>query len=139
MTDRDINIGGDAKNVVNVTGDKNVVTFTSYENVTLPPAESVDIGQTLEELAGALRKLTMGLDEHSQISEALEKASQEASADEPDRKTIGEHVEKALDVAKTAGNFIDICKTAGPHVASAASWLGENWYKLLPLVGLAIG
>ncbi len=135
MSDRDINIGGDSKGSVNVTGDNNVVTF---QKVTLPPPESVDIGQTLAELREALGTLALSGPEHVRISESLEQAAEAAKADVPDKASIGSHVEKALTVAKTANNFVDVCGKLGPYVASAASWLGENWHKLLSLANLTM-
>ncbi len=137
MSERDINIGGDSIGSVNVTGDGNVV-WNTYTKVTLPPPESVDIGQTLAELQKALGALALTGPEHVQIGKSLDAATEAAKADAPDKASIGSHVEKALTVAKTANNFVEICKQVGPHVASGVSWLGENWHKLLPLVGLAL-
>ncbi len=135
MSDREIKIGRDSIDSVNVTGDNNVVTF---QKVTLPPPESVDIGQTLAELREALGTLALSGPDHIQIGESLEKASEAAKVDVPDKASIGSHVEKALTVAKTANNFVDVCGKLGTHVASAASWLGENWHKLLPLANLTM-
>jgi hypothetical protein len=137
MSDRDINIGGNSIGSTNTTGDNNVV-FTSYQKVTLPAPETVDINATLAALREALGELTLKGSDFARISKSLDEAEQEAQSDEPDKQSIGSHVEKALDIAKTANGFVDTCKELGPHVASAASWLGENWYKLLPLVGYAL-
>ncbi len=136
MSDRDIHIGGNSSGV-NVTGDGNVVS-TSYQKVTLPSPESVDITKTLESLREVLAQLTLKRDDHAQITTAIDAAAQEAKTDNPDRQSIGSQVEKALGVAKTAGDFIDVCKQAGSHVVDATAWLGENWHKLLPLVSLTL-
>ena len=135
--DKSINIGRDATESIIITGDGNVV-FTTFEKVSLPPSESVDIGRALEGLLQELRELALKQEGHSEIAQAMEKATEEAEKNDPDRNTIGSHVEKALDVAKTANNFVEVCKLAGPHVTNVAAWLGQNWHTLLPLVGLSL-
>ncbi|MFH1686171.1 MAG: hypothetical protein ABIE70_01460 [bacterium] len=114
------------------------VVSNSYQKVTLPAPDSVDIGQTLSDLRLALDDLRLAGGERRQITKSMEAAEQEAKSDNPNKQSIGDHVEKALSIARLAGDFVDVCRQLGPHVAGAASWLGENWYKLLALVGLQV-
>jgi hypothetical protein len=50
---------------------------------------------------------------------------------------IGGALERALRHAGKAAGFAEVAGKIAPHVQNAVAWLGENWRKLLPLVGLA--
>lgn len=135
MGDRNVNVGGNVIGSSVVTGDGNVVT-TTYTKTTLPPPESVDIGAEI----GALRALLAGIasDDRLVIDNAMAEADHHLGKAEPDKDAIGGALERAIGYAGKATDFADKVEKLAPHVRNACSWLGENWYKLLGLVGLAI-
>ncbi len=133
--DRSVHVGGNASQNVIVTGDKNV-TNVQYQQITLPPPESVDIGAEL----AALRELIAKLDSPDQrkIDNALADAEDELGKETPDKDEIGKALDRALDYAKKAEGFVGTIEKLQPHVTKAAAWLGENWHKMLGAVGLAL-
>ena len=140
MGKKSIKIGGDAKNVVNVVGDSNVVRANqTLTQVTLPAPDTVNIAEVIAALKEELDKLLLNRKDSDELAQAIGRIEEEAKGDEPDKLTIGDGLEKALELAEKAGNFAERAGKIGSHVIKAASWLGENWYKLLPLVGLAAG
>ena len=118
-----------------VTGDYNV-TDVRYRKVTLPAAASVDIGAEL----AALRDLLGGLNsaDRQKIANALAEAAADAAKPQADKDEIGGALERALRYAGKAAGFAEAAGKIAPHVQNAVGWLGENWRKLLPLVGLAV-
>ncbi len=54
---------------MNLIGDRNQVIFTKYEKVSLPAPESVDMRQTLEQLAKELGELSLKQRSHARIAE----------------------------------------------------------------------
>ena len=135
VTDRSVSIGGNAEGNIIQTGDRNVASV-SYQRVTLPPPESVDIQSELK----VIRETLAALAEASsrKIDNAFSDAEEELSKAEPDRDEVGRALERALDYAQKTSEFAGIVETLAPHVVNAASWLGKNWYKLLGVVGLVI-
>jgi hypothetical protein len=135
MSGRNVNIGGNASGNIIQTGDQNVATIQG-QKIQLPPAESVVIQAELK----ALQQLLGGLatDDRQKITNALTEAAGDAAKPTPDRDEVGKGLERALDYAKKAADFSDRAATIGTHVKNAVGWLGSNWHKLLPLVGLAV-
>jgi hypothetical protein len=105
-----------------------------YKKVQLPAPESVNIQSELK----ALRQLLAGLstDHQQKIVSALAEAAEDAAKPNPDRDEIGKGLERALDYASKAADFSDKATTIATYVQNAVAWLGENWHKLLSLVGL---
>ncbi len=133
---RGISIGGNVSGATNiVAGDHNVATATNTQ-IQLPPPESVDMKSELAELRAALDALQS---EHAKkISNALEEAEEEMTKEEPDKEAVGEAVERAMKNAEKSEGFGGIVETLKPVVTKAASWLGNNWHKILRFVGVPV-
>ncbi|MDF1587183.1 hypothetical protein [Marinimicrococcus flavescens] len=133
--ERSVQIGGNVVGSSIVTGDGNRVA-TSYTKVTLPPASAVDIAGEV----AAIRAILGGLGgaDAGKIGRALADAEDEAARPEPDRDEIGGALERALKYAKDASGFAEHVEKLVPHVRNAVGWLGENWHRLLPVVGLMV-
>ncbi len=132
---RSVSIGGDAVANVIQTGDGNVATLT-YQKVVLPPPESVDIAAELQALEQILARLATP--DQRKIANAVADAKEEIAKPNPDKNEVGKALERALDYAKKGNEFSGIVEQLAPRIANAAAWLGQNWYKLLGLVGLVI-
>ena len=132
---RSVSVGGNAIGNVIVTGDQNVVT-ANIERVTLSPPETVNIAAEIQ----ALREVLAGLDapDAGKIRNAFSDVDDELAKDQPDRDEVGLALERALGYAKKAEGFADKVESLAPRVMKAVSWLGENWHKLLAVVGLTI-
>jgi hypothetical protein len=135
MSGRNVSIGGNAESNIIQTGDQNRAELR-YKKVQLSAPESVNIQKELR----ALQQLLGGLatDDNQKIVNALAEAAADAAKPTPNREEIGKGLERALDYANKAADFSDKATTIGTHVQNAVAWLGDNWHKLLPLVGLAI-
>ncbi|MEM9819041.1 MAG: pentapeptide repeat-containing protein [Cyanobacteria bacterium P01_D01_bin.6] len=129
--DRSISIGGDATGSVFQTGNENTASLT-FQPVTLPPPESVNIQAELL----ALRSLLASLNDPVTDGFA-QKLESEAQKPEPDRDVVGQTLETGLTYAKNLQGFAETMDKLRPHVQNAAGWLGQHWYKILSLVGLA--
>lgn len=130
---RSVSIGRDAVGNIIQIGDHNVA---SIRKVTLPPPDSVDIRSELEALQALLTRLET--EDHRKIENALADAGEELSKSEPDKDEVGKALERALDYAQKTNEFAGIVEELTPRIVKATAWLGENWHKLLGLVGLAV-
>jgi len=135
VSDRSVHIGGDAKGNVIQTGDHNVASV-NYQQVSLPPAESIDIRAEL----AALREILTQVESSDlrKIENALSDAEDELEKPEPEKDELGKVLDRALDYAKKAEGFAKFIETLKPTVTNIASWLGSNWYKILTAVGLTV-
>lgn len=133
--DRSVTIGGNAAGNVIQTGDHNTASL-SYERVTLPPPEQVDVRAEI----AALRDLLAGLvsPDRRKIDNAVDEAEEEAAKPEPDKDEVGKALERALGYAQKAEGFAKVIESLKPHIQNLGSWLGESWYRLLSMVGLSI-
>ena len=135
MTNRSVKVGRDAIGSSIVTGDKNVVT-TTYTKTTLPPADEVDLKSEIEALRDLFRELKS--EDKDLLENALAEAELHLDKPEPNKDRIGQALERALDYAEKAEGFAEKVEKLVPHLKNACAWLGENWYKLLGVVGLAV-
>ena len=87
------------------------------------------IRELLQELSGEHKVL---------VGTAMTEAEHFSSQEEPDKDQIGAALERALGYASKAEGYADKLEKLIPHIKSASAWLGENWYKLLGFVGLAV-
>ena len=135
LEDRSVHIGGNAAGNIIQTGDRNTATW-HVQQAYLPPPESVDIQAELS----ALRELLSRLEtpDGKKINNALEEAGDEAAKDKPDKDEIGKALDRALGYARKSNDFAQLMANLAPHVTKAAAWLGDNWHKLLAVVGLAV-
>ncbi len=132
---RSVSVGGNAVGSVIVTGDQNVVR-AKIEQVTLPPPETVNIAAEIQ----ALREVLAGLDapDARKIRNAFEDVDDELAKPKPNKDEVGQALERALGYAGKVEGFADKVESLAPRVVNAVSWLGENWHKLLAVVGLTI-
>jgi hypothetical protein len=127
-----IKVGGNATGTF-VAGDKNWVQ-SAVTQPSLPDPSKVRIA---EELAG-LRAIFGQLNsvEAAKLGRALDDAEEEARKPTPDKNEVGSAVERALRIAGKASDFAENTSKLLPYVKGAVAWLGSNWIRLLPLIGL---
>jgi hypothetical protein len=131
--DRSVSIGRDAVGNVITPGDARIEA--KLTKAMLPPAGSVDISRELAAIRAILELL--GSEQAGKVGRALDDAEEEACKPEPNKDEIGAALGRALDYAKKGSGFAEEVAKLRPHVKNAVGWLGANWHKLLPLVGLA--
>jgi hypothetical protein len=137
--DRSVRSGGDIVGGVIVTGDANQIRASATGSSTravLPPAESVKIQEQLAGIRAILER--MGGEHAAKVKRALDDIDEEAQKPQPNKDEIGSALERALGYAKKGGEFVEQVDKLAPYLSSAVAWLGSNWHKLLPLVGLAL-
>jgi hypothetical protein len=135
VSDRSVSFGGSVTGSAIVTGDNNT-TSLQFTQTTLPPAETIDIRAELAAVRDLLRQLRS--ETSKKIDRAMEDALDEIKKPEPDRDEVGDALHRALKYAKQAEGFADTTSNLKQHVTNAVSWLGDDWRKLLSLVGLTL-
>lgn len=134
-----VSIAGDAVGNVIASGDHNSISANinaKLNKIELPPPDSVNILTELNGIRSVLEQLSMN--QRGKISRAIDDAIEEAEKPEPSKDEIGAALKRALEYAKTSSAFAEQIEKIVPYVTKAVAWLGSNWYKLLPIVGLAI-
>ena len=134
-SNRSVSVGGDASGNIIQTGDKNVASL-QFTQTTLPPPESVDIKAELAALGELVGQLQS--EDQKKIGRALEDAQDEVAKSVPNRDEVGDALERALKYAQKADGFAETAASLKGHMTNVVSWLGDNWHKLLPLVGLTL-
>jgi hypothetical protein len=132
-------IGGD-KNVISGSRNATIASKSSGTTISvtqLPDAASVDITKELLALKKLLAQLKAS-GRKKNIEAAMTKAIDETKRANPDKGTIGAATERALKIAAQADDFTSKVEKVVPRIKQVAGWLGENWHKLLPLVGVGI-
>nr|WP_033365768.1 CHAT domain-containing protein [Mastigocladopsis repens] len=132
---RSVSIGGNVTGSAIQTGDRNVANI-HFQPVSLPAPESVDIRAELNALHEALAKLESP--DRRKIENAFADAQEEVNKPKPDKDEVGKALDRALDYAKKAEGFASVVEKLKPHLIKTTAWLGENWHKLLNIVGLGI-
>jgi hypothetical protein len=135
MSGRNVNIGGNAVGNIIQTGDHNTAELR-YKKVQLPPPEKVDIRGEIDALKQLLGQLKT--DDQQKIVNAVSEAAGDAAKPNPDKDEVGKALERALGYASKAADFGEKTGQIATHLQNAVGWLGDNWHKLLPLVGLAV-
>jgi hypothetical protein len=135
MSGRNVNIGGNATGNVIQTGDYNTAELR-FKKVQLTPPEKVDIRGELETLKQLLGQLKT--DDQQKIVNAVGEAAEDAGKPNPNKDEVGKALERALGYASKAADFGEKTGQIATHLQNAVGWLGDNWHKLLPLVGLAV-
>ncbi|OKH57238.1 hypothetical protein NIES2130_20990 [Scytonema sp. HK-05] len=128
-------MGGSVTGSAILSGDRNVANI-QFQPVSLPAPESVDIRAELNALHEALAKLESP--DRRKIENAFADASEEVNKPKPDKDEVGKALDRALDYAKKAEGFASVVEKLKPHLIKTTAWLGENWHKLLSIVGLGI-
>ncbi|MCM1982099.1 pentapeptide repeat-containing protein [Lyngbya confervoides] len=131
--DRDVSVQGDM--VGSVIGDQNTADI-KIQRANLPQPQSVDIHQELLELQQILTQLVSA--DQRKIQNALSDAEDELNKPQPDKDEVGQALGRALDYAKKAEGFAESMDKLQPHMVEVAGWLGQNWHKLLTIVGLSV-
>jgi hypothetical protein len=135
MGERSVTIGRDAIGNQIVTGDQNMVSSTG-QRITLPAPETVDIQSELAELRAILA--TLKPPDAGKLERALANAEDEVEKDDPDKDEVGSAIERVVKYAKGASDFSEHVEKLAPTLKAVCGWLGQNWYKLLAAVGIAI-
>lgn len=135
QVNKSVSIRGDVTNSIIQTGNQNVV-LEEKKRIKLPPPNSVDIQADFEELCRLLTQLHSP--KHKEIEHALEDARHELAKPKANRDKIGKALERALNYAKQAESFANVMGRLKPYIAGTVSWLGNNWHKLLSIVGFTL-
>ena len=135
MADRSVKVSGDVTGSVIQTGDRNQATVT-YKKTTLPAPEAVDIEHEIAALRGLLAELAGG--NKALIDNALGEVDLHLAKAEPERDRVGQALERELDYASKTEAFAERIDKLAPHVKNTCAWLGQNWHKLLGIVGFAV-
>jgi|SRR5690242_20008135 hypothetical protein len=135
MSGRNVSIGGNASGNIIQTGDHNTADLR-FQKVQLPRPETVDIRKELDALKQLLGQLQT--DNREKIANAVSEAAGDAAKSNPDKDEVGKALERALGYASKAADFGEKTGQIATHLQNAVAWLGQNWHKLLPLVGLAV-
>jgi hypothetical protein len=130
MADNSIRIGGNATGVF-AAGAK-ISVKAQIDSLQLPDPSTVNIADELAGLRSVLSK--MSSPNIAKMSRALDDADDEIKKDAPDKNEVGSAIERALKVAKEAGDFADNTGKVLPIVAGIVAWLGSNWTQLLSML-----
>jgi hypothetical protein len=140
MTDnRSVNFGRDGIGNVIVTGNRNQVDAkisTKLVRTTLPSPDAVNLSKELVQIRAILERI--GGEHTGKIGDALDDAAAEATKPQPDKNAVGSALSRALDYAQKGAGFATEVTKLAPHIANAVAWLGSNWHRLLPAVGLVV-
>ncbi len=132
---RSVSIGGSVTGSAIQTGDYDTANI-SYQQVSLPEPESVNIQAEFNALREIIEKLETS--DRRKIDNAFEDAQEELNKPQPDKDEVGEALNRALKYAKKAEGFAGAIEKLQPRLSKITAWLGENWHKLLSLVSLTI-
>lgn len=132
---RSVSVSGSMTGSAVGAGDGNTVSI-QFQPAALPQPESVSIQAELEALHELLSQLQSP--DQRKIEAALDDAKEELKKPDPSKDEVGQALARALNYAQKANGFAKALDKLRPHVEKAAAWLGEHWYKLLPLVGLTV-
>jgi len=119
-----------------VTGDHNLVS-TTMKQVSLPPADTVDVKAELAALRELLAELK-NVPDRGKLDRAMQDAVEETAKPQPDKEEVGGAVERAIKYAKSANDFGDHVERLLPRLAAIASWVGVAGCGLLAMAGVAI-
>jgi hypothetical protein len=131
---RSVQIARDAIGNNIITGDRNKARL-HYQQVTLPPPNTVNIHEELSKLRESLVGLKS--EDATKIHNALNDAESELKKPSPDKGEVGGAIERVLEYAKQAVGYAELAEKLKPQVINVAAWLGTNWHSLLAYVGLS--
>jgi len=131
---RSVRIGGNAIGNNIITGDQNKAHLY-YEQITLPPPNTVNMQQELAKLRESLAGLKS--EDTTKIHNALSDAESELRKPKPNKSEVGGAIERVLKYAKQAVGYAELAEKLKPQIINVAAWLGSNWHSLLGYVGLS--
>jgi hypothetical protein len=115
-----------------VTGNHNTVT-TTMKQITLPPADQVDVKAELLALREALARL-QNVPDRGKLDRAIEDAIEETAKPGPDKEEVGGALERAVKYAKAADDFGEHAEKLLPRLMALGSWLGPVGHHLLAML-----
>lgn len=131
---RTVFVGGSVVNGVIVTGDGNTTSIQKQQTIQ-PQFEIEDIQNEI----AALKRLLLNLesDDQRKIERAFEDVEEELEkAEQLDKDEVGKALDRALSYAQKANGFAETVDKLCPHIRKITAWLGQNWHRLLSVVGL---
>ncbi|MBD2058121.1 hypothetical protein H6F88_19240 [Oculatella sp. FACHB-28] len=134
-SNRSVSVGRDVTGSVIQTGDNNTASV-SFQQAAIPQPESVDMIAVLAALEDILSQIESP--DRRKIENAVDDAKEELKKPDPNKDEVGQALDRALGYAQKVNGFAEAIDKLRPPVEKAAGWLGEHWYKLLPLVGLTV-
>ncbi|WP_125564824.1 hypothetical protein [Pseudoalteromonas rubra] len=134
MTDRTIQVGGDANGAVITTGDHNKIY--APPKITMPEPQAVDIQQALGELTTALGELST--QKPRKLNNALEEAKEEVEKAQPDKAEVAESLARAAKIAKEAEGFASHSEKLVERFSPMLGWLGPHATRVAEALGVAI-
>jgi len=118
-----IAIGGNATGVIQTAGGGNTITQAATATFGTPP----EVLQALDAIRAAL-----AANPHTRV--LADAAAEQAKVKNPDKGAIATQLDRALTVAKTIPDWMDVAGKIAPHVTTAAAWLGAQGNALLALL-----
>ncbi len=131
--DNSIKVEGSVYSSPLMAGGEGHTVIVKVQQASLPEPGTVDIQAELK----ALHEILLTLKDPG-LDDVVKKIDEEAKKPSPDKSVIGTTLETGLKHAKTLTGFVEAIDNLRPHVEKVAAWLGEHWYKILPIVGLKI-
>jgi hypothetical protein len=131
--DRSVKLAGSSIGSVIATGDNNTASV-HFQQAVLPQPDNVNVHAELDALREVIAQLQAP--DQRKIDNAFEDAEEELKKPEPNKDEVGQALDRAINYAQKANGFAESIDKLRPHVEKLAAWLGENWYKLLSLVGI---
>ncbi|WP_125781147.1 hypothetical protein [Pseudoalteromonas rubra] len=122
MSDRTIQVGGNANGAVLNTGDYNQIVATP--KITVPEPQAVDIQQALSELTSVLGELSTS--QPRKLNNALEEAKEEIEQAQPDKAEVAESLARAAKIAKEAESFASHSEKLVERFTPVLGWLGSH-------------
>lgn len=113
-------------------GHNNTVSL-QFRQASLPSIETVDIQHELK----AIEEILLCFEDPIATGVAKKLAAQIENP-EADQSTVARILETGLTYIQNLSGFVEKVDQLRPHIEATASWLGENGYKLLSLVGLTL-
>jgi hypothetical protein len=139
-----MSFGDGGKVISKVEHAKNIVQADD-STVTITQAESAQQGMSVEEVLKLFEQLYEAVNEMENVPRKakieakaeVEKAIaeiEEPEGEEPDKKTVAEHLKNATETLKAAGATALQAAAFGKLVAGAVTWLGANYQWLLQML-----
>lgn len=118
-----------------VQADDSTVTITTKQTE-MPIAEVLKLFEqmltALNDVEGVSRRKK--IEAEAEVKKAIAEIEEPEQGQEPDKKTIANHLKKATEILKEAGATVLQAAMFGKLVARAAEWLGTNYQWLLEML-----
>lgn len=113
--------------------------------VTISRTETSQQGMSLEDVLNLLERLQSAVNDvegvsrkariraKAEVEKAIVEIENPEEGQEPDKKTVAEHLKSATETPKAAGANAFEATSFGKLVAQAVDWLGESYQKVLEM------